>query len=322
MTEQAHKTEMFESLRENEKMYRDISNQVLELAEKTAYGKEIKNFASFIASLTNALVQKGHVELLLEIDNVLMEKLSPRIGLDGIRQFDLNSNSKKYFTNSTTADEENKKEISSNSVSNLKQHTENIQKLFEEDPPEVDQKIRSKTVNEDQFEKYLMDNVEAIVQYYESFNLVTLYCLILVKAYLDSSTEEDREKLKDSEKDTIQNLYHNTEEIKEVLANIKLEENYKKELVAWYETIYGAGSIRELVNVKTQLSSESKIKYQGGILQVNFESGTKKSYTLQEIKGLKSNLQLSVFICFYLVANSFYYMLHELLTHENDEDTK
>ncbi len=322
MTKQSQKTEILESLQENEKLYRDISNQVLKLSEKTAYNKEIKNFASFIASVTNALVRKGYVELLLELDNVLMEKLSPRIGLDRFTQFDLNMNNENYFTEFTRDDEENKKRTSLNSIPDLKQHTENMHKLFDVDPLELEEKLPSKTNDNKQLEKYLIENVDALGQYYESFVLVTLYCVILVKSYLDISTEEDRKKLKDFKTDVIDNLYNNAKEIKELVAKVNLDENYKKELIAWYEAIYGTESIRELKNVKIHSNSENRIKFQDGLLQITYQNGTKKSYTLREIKDLKSNLQLSIFICFYLVANSFYYMLHELLTHENDESNK
>ena len=60
MTKQSYIKEILESIQENQKLYEDISEQVIKLSEKTNYNKEIKNLASFIVSITNALVKKGY----------------------------------------------------------------------------------------------------------------------------------------------------------------------------------------------------------------------------------------------------------------------
>lgn len=322
MTEHSKKTEILDSIQESQKLYENISEQIIKLSEKTNYNKEIKNFASFIVSITNDLVKKGYVEFLLGLDNLLMRSLSPRIGIHRFTQFDLDTNSDDYFEYFKKIDEEHEKVKALNSITDIKQHTKNLQNLLNEDPPGMDQKTRSKTVENYQLEKYFMEILDAIAQHYESLSLVTLYCLILVKTYLGISTEDDIKKLRNSKKDTVSNLYFDTEGIKKLLEGVDFEENFRKEILAWYETIYGKESIRELRNLKTHNYTEKGMKYKNGLLYVTYQNGTKKTYTYEEIKNLKAKMQLSVFICFYLVANSFHYMLHELLIHENDENNK
>ena len=139
-------------------------------------------------------------------------------------------NSDEYFEYFNKIDEEHERVKSLNSISEISEHTKNLQNLFNEDPPGMDQKTRSKTVNNYQLEKYFMEMLDAIVQHYESLSLVTLYCLILVKTHLDISTKDDVKKLRNSKKDTVANLYSNTEGIKKLIREIKFEKSFEVKL--------------------------------------------------------------------------------------------
>ena len=230
MTKQSNIKEILESIQENQKLYEDISEQVIKLSEKTNYNKEIKNLASFIVSITNALVKKGYRDFLLGLDNLLIKNISPRIGIHRFTQFELDMKSDEYFEYFNKIDEEHERVKYLNSISEISEHTKNLQNLFNEDPPGMDQKTRSKTVNNYQLEKYFMEMLDAIVQHYESLSLVTLYCLILVKTHLDISTKDDVKKLRNSKKDTGANLKSNTEGIKKLLREIKIEKSFEVKL--------------------------------------------------------------------------------------------
>ena len=109
-----------------------------------------------------------------------------------------------YFDYFKKIDNEQDKVHLIKNISDLRQHTANLQELLEEDPQGMTQ-TRSITVNEYQLEIYFLEYLDAIAHHYESFNLLSLYCLIFIKTLNDYPNHYERRKLKEGQKDSVKN---------------------------------------------------------------------------------------------------------------------
>lgn len=323
MDKDAKNKELLESLKESAKLYSDLSEKAANITDPSIDNKKLKNFAFFLASLIHTMGMNGYLSYLTALDVVLLRNLGPRIGIHRFSQFQLDTQPDEYFNYFKKIDNEQDKVHLIKNISDLRQHTINLQELLEEDPQGMTQ-TRSITVNEYQLEKYFLEYLDAIAHHYESFNLLSLYCLILIKTLKDYPTHDERRKLNEGQKDSVKNLYFGDQGLKILLDDLKFEEHLKHEIKEWFESIYGQESIRELRNLKSHHYGEERMKFKQGKLHVTYPNGTSRIFTLDQIKAIKINLQLSVLVGGYMVMHAFNEMLYQGFMKEfekEDENT-
>lgn len=307
--------ELLESLKESAKFYSDLCEKVAKFTDPSIDNKKLENYAIFLVSLINAMGMNGYLSYLTALDVVLIRNLGPRIGIHRFTQFQLDTQPDEYFDYFKKIDNEQDKVHLIKDISDIRQHTINLQELLDEDPPGMNQ-TRSITVNEYQLEKYFLEYLDAIAHHYESFNLQSLYCLILIKTLKDYPTQYERIKLNDGQKDSVKNLYFGEHSLKNLLDDLNFEEPLKQEIKEWLESIYGEESIRELRNLKSHHYGEERMKYKKGKIHVTYPNGTRKIFSIDDIKAIKVNLQLSVYLGFYMVMHAFNEMLYQELIKE------
>ena len=244
---------------------------------------------------------------------ILNENLAGRISTHRFTQFQFDVSSDDEFEYFKRIDNEKEKLIKN--ISDLREHTKNLQELLDEDPPGMGQ-TRSVTVNDYQLEKYFLEYLDAIAQQYESFDFLSLYCLILIKLLKEHPIQDDLKKFKESHKEKVKNLYFGKNGLEKYLTELNFKEPFNSQIKDFYKSIFGDESIRELRNLKIHHYGEERIRYEKGKLHVTYPNGTSIIYSLEEIKAFKINLQLTVFLGYYMVMHSFHEMFYQRLLKE------
>jgi len=320
--------EILNLTRSTQNLYDNIVKEILETKNEYVKVNELKNYAHFIVTLIHSLGQQGYVYYVLALNYLLIEKLSPRFGVQRFSQKERNEQNEDYFEYFSNIDNAFK-EFSKIDFSSYSKQISEVKKLWEETPPISNIQEETDTAKRHyQILSYYTDYLTCISDFYESFLLLCLFLLILSKLLLGEDVSKYQRDLYNAKKLKYYQLYADRTPKREkkekllidYLVEFHLPEKQRKSLLDFFESIFGDEGIRELRNKRIHHYGEKNMQFVGEkYLEVRYNTGKTRRYSLNEIHGIKINMQLIVYLGFFLVISAFYDMFSQLLELEINE---
>lgn len=256
--------EILKVINQLDMLHQNMIQKILKFANKRIEMPYLKSFACFLGTLTNGLVNKGHGEFVLGMNKILIEILSPRFAPYKISLKEVREQKEEYLTYYTNLDNAFK-ELSKDNTSEFSNHILKIEALLEETPPVVNRKEEIETQKDHYYKKqYFNDYLSTITHFYESFLVIGLYLLILLKLYSEEDIQKDLNDFKKNTKRSVRTLYRDntSKKHKKLLRNYlslyPLPKNHKKNVLELFDDIFDDEGIRGLRIQKVHHNGEKE----------------------------------------------------------------
>jgi len=320
---------IFNIIRAAQSLSDKMVNEIFRIKNDNGKTPELNDFAYFITTLIDTVSKQGHALNILVLNYILIQKLSPRFGIHRFSIKEMDEQNEEYFEYFRKIDTVFK-ELSKIDVTSYSKKIFEIQNLFDEIPP-ISHIKEKNNIFKRQYKRriYFNDYLTCILDFYESFLLLSLYILILLKLSSGKDVRKNLIDLKEGKKLKVDQIYTNRINNKtrkenliyEYIVEYPLTNGQKKRLLKLFENIFGKEGIRELRNMKIHHYGEENMQIVSEqYLEVRYETGTERRYSLREIHAKMTHIQLLVYLGFSIINSAFFSILYQLLELEKTSE--